>query len=172
MERKEQVEQTVGNGLVDSNASDQYLTFVMDNEEYGIDILAVQEIRGWEKPTKIPNSPRFLKGVMNLRGTIVPIIDLRIKFSLAEVEYTAVTVVIVVKVTQQDKQRTVGMVVDGVSDVYSISPEDIHDSPDLSATQSAFIRGLTSVNEKMVIVLELSKLFDFDELPEASESQS
>jgi purine-binding chemotaxis protein CheW len=144
----------------------------MDDEEYGVDILSVQEIRGWEKPTKIPNSPVYLKGVINLRGTIVPIVDLRIKFGFELVEYTPVTVVIILKINFNGKERTVGIVVDAVSDVYSISPEEIGESPDLSNNENSnFIRGLASVNEKMVIILELNKLLEVDELPDSTKPQ-
>ncbi len=140
---------------------DQYLTFVLDDEEYGVDILSVQEIRGWERATKIPNSPKYVKGVINLRGTIVPIVDLRQKFNLVEVEYTPVTVVIVLKLYFEAGERTVGIVVDAVSDVYSIKEEDIKGSPDISRNKnSQFIKGLATVNEKMVIVLELARLLD------------
>ena len=151
--------------LVESHGEDQYLTFVMDDEEYGVDILSVQEIRGWERATKIPNSPRYLKGVVNLRGTIVPIVDLRIKFNLPEVEYTPVTVVIVLRLKFESGDRTVGIVVDAVSDVYSISEDELKASPDVSnKTNSQFIRGLATVNEKMVIILELSQLLDDEEI--------
>lgn len=157
--------------MVESHGTDQYLTFVMDEEEYGVDILSVQEIRGWEKTTKIPNSPNYLKGVINLRGTIVPIVDLRVKFNLSQVEYTPVTVVIVLKLIFESGDRTVGIVVDAVSDVYSILENEIRESPDVSqSANSQFIKGLANVNEKMVIILELAKLLDDHELPENSES--
>ncbi len=153
--------------VADTHGTDQYLTFVMDDEEYGVDILSVQEIRGWEKTTKIPNSPAYLKGVINLRGTIVPIVDLRVKFSLEDVEYTAITVVIVLKIAFESGDRTVGIVVDAVSDVYSIDENSISDSPDVSGhANNQFICGLANVNDKMVIILELSKLLDDSELPE------
>lgn len=151
--------------MVDSHGVDQYLTFVMDDEEYGVDILSVQEIRGWDKPTKIPNSPNYLKGVINLRGTIVPIVDLRLKFDLEQVEYTPVTVVIVLKLEFDGGDRTVGIVVDAVSDVYSIAEDDIRPSPNISqSVNSSFIRGLANIKEKMVIILELSRLLDEQEL--------
>lgn len=153
--------------LTESDATDQYLTFVMDNEEYGVEILSVQEIRGWEKPTKIPNTPKYLKGVINLRGTIVPIVDLRVRFHLNEVEYTQVTVVIVLKLNDENASRTVGIVVDAVSDVYSIAVNDIRESPDITNTEnSQFIKGLAQVDEKMVIILKLTGLLDDTELAE------
>jgi purine-binding chemotaxis protein CheW len=157
--------------IMESHGTDQYLTFVMDEEEYGVDILSVQEIRGWDKTTKIPNSPNYLKGVINLRGTIVPIVDLRVKFNLEEVEYTPVTVVIVLKLKFDEEERTVGIVVDAVSDVYSIPESDIRESPDVSnANNSQFIKGLASIDEKMVIILELAKLLDEQELIESTVS--
>jgi len=147
--------------IMESDGTDQYLTFVMDDEEYGVDILSVQEIRGWERTTKIPNSPEYLKGVINLRGTIVPLVDLRIRLNLNVVEYTPVTVVIVLKLSFDSGERTVGIVVDAVSDVYSIPEDDIRDSPDLSNNKnSSFIKGLATIDEKMVIILELSQLLD------------
>jgi purine-binding chemotaxis protein CheW len=156
--------------IVESHGTDQYLTFVMDEEEYGVDILSVQEIRGWEKTTKIPNSPNYLKGVINLRGTIVPIVDLRVKFNLESVEYTPITVVIVLKLAFEEGDRTVGIVVDAVSDVYSIVDDEIRESPDVTnSSNSSFIKGLANVNEKMVIILELDKLLDEHELPKNTE---
>ena len=155
--------------VMESHATDQYLTFVMDNEEYGVDILSVQEIRGWEKPTKIPNAPDYLKGVINLRGTIVPIVDLRARFHLEQVEYTQITVVIVLKMLAEGSTRTVGIVVDAVSDVYSIAANDIRESPDITNTDnSLFIQGLANVDEKMVIILQLAGLLDDAELAEIS----
>lgn len=157
--------------MMEGHGTDQYLTFVMDDEEYGVDILSVQEIRGWEKTTKIPNSPEYLKGVINLRGTIVPIVDLRIKFNLPEIEYTPVTVVIVLKLTFETGERTVGIVVDAVSDVHSISEDDIRESPDVSSNHNShFIKGLASISEKMVIILDLAKLLDEEELPQNTEA--
>lgn len=154
-------------GIIETHGTDQYLTFVMDDEEYGVDILSVQEIRGWEKTTRIPNAPNYLRGVINLRGTVVPIVDLRIKFSLEEIDYTPVTVVIVLKLVFDGSERTIGIVVDAVSDVYSIAEDDIRDSPDVSGNSNRqFIKGLANINEKMVIILELAKLIDEDELPE------
>ncbi|WP_411020783.1 chemotaxis protein CheW, partial [Salmonella sp. ZJHZ21_0185] len=96
----------------------QFLTFIMADEEYGVDILTVQEIRSWEEITEIPNAPDYLKGVINLRGTIVPILDLRLRFGLAMIDYGPLTVVIVVKVIFEQNSKIMGMVVDAVSDVY------------------------------------------------------
>ncbi|MFC3034845.1 chemotaxis protein CheW [Pseudoalteromonas fenneropenaei] len=136
----------------------QYLTFLMAGEEYGVDILAVQEIRGWGNATVIPNSPAFVKGAINLRGTIVPIIDLRLRFGIEAVEYGPLTVVIVVKVDFKEHTKTMGIVVDGVSDVYSISDAKAKDVPDFQESKSSqFVDGLVNVGEKMVVLLNLQK---------------
>lgn len=133
----------------------EFLTFTLGDEEYAIDILKVQEIRGYEKPTLIANAPTFIKGVTNLRGTIVPIIDLRIKFNLGKVEYTAFTVVIILNLAG----RVVGVVVDSVSDVIMLTPAEIRPAPDFSATfDTKYIRGLAKHEERMVIVTDIEKL--------------
>lgn len=137
----------------------QYLTFMMADEEYGVDILAVQEIRGWEESTLIPNAPEYIRGVINLRGTIVPIMDLRIRFGLKRVEYSPVTVVVILKVDGPRGVRVMGIVVDAVSDVYTISEQETRKPPELTEDcNSRFIRGLVSVNEKMVILLDVNEL--------------
>ena len=136
----------------------QYLTFIMADEEYGVDILAVQEIRGWEESTIIPNAPEYIKGVINLRGTIVPIMDLRRRFGLPTVEYSPMTVVIILKV-EQPTERVMGIVVDAVSDVYTIAESDTRKAPELTEDDnSVFIDGLVNVNEKMVILLDVESL--------------
>ena len=141
-----------------SQDEQQYLTFIMAGEEYGVDILAVQEIRGWEESTIIPNSPDYIKGVINLRGTIVPIMDLRRRFGLPTVEYSPVTVVIILKV-EHPAERVMGIVVDAVSDVYAISQSDRRKAPELTEdNNSVFIEGLVNVNEKMVILLDVESL--------------
>jgi|UniRef100_UPI0035B44CD1 purine-binding chemotaxis protein CheW len=133
----------------------EYLTFRLDQEEYGIDILKVQEIRGYEKPTRIANAPAFLKGVVNLRGTIVPIVDMRLKFNCAQAEYNSFTVVIILNLGH----RVVGIVVDSVSDVMELAPENIQAAPDVDATiDSSSVVGLGSVGERMLILLDIEKL--------------
>lgn len=158
---------------VDLNAvddNDQYLTFIMADEEYGVDILCVQEIRGWESATPLPNAPPHIKGVINLRGTIVPIVDLRQCFGMSAIEYTAVTVVIVLKVETEKGSRIMGIVVDAVSDVYTLADTEMKGAPDLGdAVNTDYIRGLVSVDEKMVILLEIDKLLSLEELPDLSE---
>lgn len=145
----------------------QYLTFMLAGEEYGVDILRVQEIKGWDHVTKIPNTPEYIRGVINLRGTIVPIIDLRLRFSLEHLEYGATTVVIVVNVlsSENNKERIMGIVVDAVSDVYNIDNADLKDAPDFgTAVDTNFLKGLTTVNEKMVILLDIDHMCNSAEL--------
>lgn len=143
----------------------QYLTFNLAGEEYGIDILKVQEIRGWMPVTKVPNAPVFVRGVMNLRGAIVPVIDLRLRFGLDAVEYTKITVVIVVTVQSDSGSRIIGMVVDGVSDVLNISATDIKSPPDFgTAVHTEFISGLVTIEASMVMLLDVDRLLSIDEM--------
>ncbi len=133
----------------------EYLTFRLDQEEYGIDILKVQEIRGYEPPTRIAHAPTFLKGVVNLRGTIVPIVDMRLKFNCSQAEYNSFTVVIILNL----HKRVVGIVVDSVSDVMELASDNVRSAPDIeSAIDSSCIFGLGSVNERMLILLDIEKL--------------
>ena len=133
----------------------EYLTFRLGEEEYGIDILKVQEIRGYEQPTRIANAPEFIKGVVNLRGTIVPIVDMRLRFNCSNVEYNAFTVVIILNL----RNRVVGIVVDSVSDVMELTPDSIRAAPDIeSAIDASCILGLGSVGERMLILLDIEKL--------------
>lgn len=133
----------------------EYLTFRLDQEEYGIDILKVQEIRGYEQPTRIANASAFIKGVVNLRGTIVPIVDMRLKFNCAQADYNSFTVVIILNL----RDRVVGIVVDSVSDVMELSAENIRSAPDVeSAIDNGCILGLGSVGERMLILLDIEKL--------------
>lgn len=143
----------------------QYLSFALDSEEYGVDILRVQEIRSWEPVSRIPNVPPYEKGVVNLRGSIVPIIDLREKLRIKFTGYTPLTVVVVLQTRDGDKTRTMGVVVDSVSDVITIDKAKIQDAPDFGAKVSnEFINGLVSVNERMVILLDVDKLLKLEEL--------
>ena len=133
----------------------EYLTFRLDQEEYGIDILKVQEIRGYEPPTRIANAPEFIKGVVNLRGTIVPIVDMRLKFNCANAEYNSFTVVIILNL----RNRVVGIVVDSVSDVLELTPDNIKAAPEIeSVVDNNCILGLGSVAERMLILLDIEKL--------------
>lgn len=137
----------------------QYLTFILAGEEYGVDILRVQEIKGWDKATPIPNTPDYIKGVINLRGTVVPIIDLRRRFSLDSIEYGNTTVIMVLKVNGEKGERTMGFVVDAVSDVYTVDKSQLKPAPDFGGSVSAdFIKGLVTVDSKMVILLDIDRL--------------
>jgi len=153
----------------EQDVSDQYLTFIIAQEEYGVDILCVQEIRGWDNATPIPNAPEHVKGVINLRGTIIPVIDLRTCFGLGEVEYTAVTVVIVLKVKNADKDRTIGIIVDAVSDVFSLDAADLKPAPDIGdAHEPSCIKGIANINKKMVVLLEINNLLNQGSMPDFS----
>ncbi|WKB54514.1 chemotaxis protein CheW [Eleftheria terrae] len=133
----------------------EYLTFRLGQEEYGIDILKVQEIRSYEPPTRIANAPSHVKGVVNLRGVIVPIVDLRLRLNTANCEYSAFTVVIVLHVAN----RVVGAVVDGVSDVLEIAPDNVRAAPEIgSAVDAGCITGLAQVGERMLILLDIEQL--------------
>jgi len=135
--------------------SRELLTFTLGTEEYGIDILKVQEIRGYDAVTTIANSPDFIKGVINLRGIIVPIVDMRIKFSLGNVTYNELTVVIILNVAN----RVVGIVVDGVSDVIALSADQIKAAPEFSSSlDMQYITGVGTVDDRMIIVMDIEKL--------------
>jgi purine-binding chemotaxis protein CheW len=144
----EQAENTVA-------TESEFLTFVLGSESYGIDILKVQEIRGYEQPTRIANAPAFIKGVVNLRGTIVPILDMRIKFGLGRAEYDAFTVVIILNVAN----RVVGMVVDSVSDVITLSAEQMKPTPEFGAgLNTDYLMAMGAIDERMLILLDIEKL--------------
>jgi purine-binding chemotaxis protein CheW len=133
----------------------EFLTFRLGDEEYGIDILRVQEIRSYEPPTRIANAPAFIKGVVNLRGVIVPIVDLRLKLGCASAEYNSFTVVIVLNV----KGRVVGAVVDSVSDVLELQGDAVKAAPEMnSAVDLSFITGIGNVGERMLILMDIEAL--------------
>jgi len=143
----------------------EVLSFKLGAEEYGIDILRVQEIRGYEPPTRVANAPEFIKGVVNLRGVIVPVVDMRIRFGLAEVQYNSFTVVIVLNVAG----RTVGMVVDSVSDVMELEPGQVKPAPDFNAAiDTSYITGLGTVRhgdeERMLILMDIEQLMRSPEM--------
>lgn len=151
--------------LITAEGTDQFLTFMLAGEEYGVDILRVQEIKGWDAVTNIPNTPEYIRGVINLRGTIVPIVDLRLRFNMDKMEYGPTTVVIVLKVMSDEKSRIMGIVVDGVSDVYNIPSEEIREAPDFgSGIDTDFVMGLASVEDKMVILLDIDHMLNAAEL--------
>ena len=138
-----------------AGASRELLTFTLGNEEYGIDILKVQEIRGYDAVTTIANAPEFIKGVINLRGIIVPIVDMRIKFKLGNVTYDETTVVIILFVAN----RVLGMVVDGVSDVTTLKPEEVKPAPEFGAgLDTQYLLGLGTLDERMIILVDIEKL--------------
>ncbi len=146
------------------NLIDQYLTFQLADDVYGVEILKVQEIKGWEPARQLPNVPPYIKGVFDLRGVVVPIIDLRERFGLDRVEYTAVTVVIVVSVAGTGGERIIGIVADSVSDVLDVNPEMVRQAPDLGTQiDTRFIIGMV-VTDSMVMLLDVDKLFDYEAL--------
>ena len=143
-------------GSTDSAADvSQFLTFQLEDEEYGLEILRVQEIKGYSKVTPLPNTPREIRGVMNLRGTVVPIIDLRCRFGLTEAEYTRFTVIIVVNVGV----KIVGLVVDAVSDVLNVTAREMVPAPDLGAgVDTSFMTGMARAGERLITLLNVDRL--------------
>ena len=158
----EQMNTVLANAQAGSEcAGNEFLAFTLGQEEYGIDILKVQEIRGYEPVTRIANTPEFLKGVMNLRGIIVPVVDMRIKFNLGEPTYDQFTVVIILNVAG----RVVGMVVDSVSDVTTLSAEQIKPAPEMgSAFDTDYLIGLGTLDERMLILVDIDKLMSSTEM--------
>jgi purine-binding chemotaxis protein CheW len=159
--------------FLDVKSGGEYLSFRLGAEEYGIDILKVQEIRGYDEPTRMANAPSFIKGVVNLRGVIVPIVDLRIKFGLEEVRYDGVTVTIVLNIGQ----RVIGVVVDSVSDVIELQPDDIKPTPEFSgALATEHITGIGTLQHgeqaRMLILMDIEKLMssaDMGLIPEVTQ---
>ena len=148
------------NDAHDGNGS-EYLAFTLGSEEYGIDILKVQEIRGYEAVTRIANAPEFIKGVINLRGIIIPVVDMRIKFNLGEPVYDQFTVVIILNISG----RIVGMVVDSVSDVTTLTPEQVKPAPEMgTAFSSDYMIGLGTIDERMLILVNIDKLMSSEEM--------
>ncbi len=152
---QEQIDQSANN-------TDQVLSFILGHEEYGVDILRVQEIKGWENTTPIPNTPNYVMGVINLRGAVVPIIDLRVRFGLKEITYNETTVVIIVRSEDSaGAQKIIGLVVDGVSDVYTINKKELQIVPEMSGTvQSEYVHGLATINDQLVIILHVDPLIN------------
>jgi len=145
-------------------AGTQYLTCLLADEHYGLNILQVQEIRGWEQVTRVPNSPDYVKGVINLRGTIVPILDLRLRFGLPVEPYSKETVVIVVRAASRcGDERSLGLVVDAVSDVIVARDEDVVGTPEFGASvPTENITGLVSQDGQMIMLLDVSSLLEID----------
>ncbi len=143
----------------------QFLTFRLDEEEYGVEILRVQEIKGYTRVTPIPNAPQEVKGVMNLRGTVVPILDLRTRFGMVSVEYSRFTVIVVVTVGT----KIVGLVVDAVSDVLNLTDDSVAPPPDLGTTaDTSFLTGMARAGDRLVTLLNIDRLVGRDELPQSS----
>jgi len=141
------------------SSGEQFLTFLLEQEQYGVDILCVEEIRSWEHPTKIPNAAEYIKGVINMRGTIVPIVDLRIKFNIGKPEYSETTVVIVLTVEENGKSRTIGFVVDAVSDVLNADEKEIKSAPAFGGyVPQHYVNGLVNVGESVVTLLNVHAL--------------
>ncbi|HSY27896.1 MAG TPA: chemotaxis protein CheW [Burkholderiaceae bacterium] len=141
-------------------AGQEYLAFTLGKEEYGLDILKVQEIRGYETVTRVANAPEFVKGVVNLRGIIVPIVDMRIKFKLGEPTYDQFTVVIILNISG----RIVGMVVDSVSDVITLTPDQVKPAPDMGALNSNYLIGLGTLDERMLILIDIDRLMSSSDM--------
>jgi purine-binding chemotaxis protein CheW len=140
-------------------ASRQYLSFFLGGQEYATDILRVQEIKGWDTVTRVPYSPNYILGVINLRGAIVPVIDPRVRFALDSAPFDAATVVIVVRVAGARGERIVGLVVDAVSDVYSFAADNIQPPPDaVGSVDQMFVLGLAKLEDKLVIILDIERL--------------
>ena len=147
--------------LVSSASAAEYLAFTLGQEEYGIDIQKVSEIRSYETPTRIANAPDFVKGVVNLRGIIVPIVDMRIKFNLGQPTYNQFTVVIILNIGS----RVVGMVVDSVSDVTTLLPDQVKPAPDMGrALDTEYVIGLGTVDERMLILIDIDRLMSSAEM--------
>lgn len=145
------------------SSGEQYLTFTLLAEQYAVDILCVEEIRSWENPTKIPNSPHYVCGVINMRGIIVPIIDLRLKFSIGEPVYTDTTVVIVLTLEAEGTSRTIGYVVDTVSDVLNVESNEIKSAPAFGGcVPPHYIDGLINVADNVVTLLNVSSLHQIE----------
>jgi len=165
---QEAVAATTQIGMSDDN---QYLTFILAGEEYGVDILRVQEIKGWDKVTPIPKTPEYLQGVINLRGAIIPIIDLRSRFEMDKLDYGPTTVVIVLRVQSDDSECIMGIVVDAVSDVYNIPEEDLRQIESNGRTLvTESVRSIATVKDKMVILLDIDHLLNAGELATVNSS--
>ncbi len=139
--------------------STQYLTFLLAGEHYGVDVLTVREIKGWDSVTPIPNAPAFVKGVINIRGAIVPIVDLRIRFGLEPQPYSPTTVVIILRAGSDGMEKTVGVVVDAVSDVYVINDQQRKPAPEFGeVVDTDFVMGLVTIESTMIVLLDIDRL--------------
>lgn len=166
---EEQHKEVLNDNAIDDDegfiaSGEQYLSFLLGEEAYGFNILSVKEIRGWDDATLVPNAPHYMKGVVNLRGTIVPIIDLRIRFDVGEPSYLPTTVVVIVSGSVESSERTMGFVVDAVSDVLNVQDEDLKNAPDFNGTvPTEYIYGLVNSDNSAVTILEVNKLLEMDQ---------
>jgi purine-binding chemotaxis protein CheW len=152
-------------GISAKTEPSQHLTFQLGAEEYGIEILKVQEIRGYAGVTPIPNTPAYILGVMNLRGTVIPVVDLRTRFAMPNQEYNKFTVIVVVTV----RDKVIGLVVDAVSDVLDVLPSQVRERPDLGArADMRFIGGVATIGEKLVVLLDIERLLSEDDIQSAA----
>ena len=141
-------------------ASEQLLTFMVDGQEYGVDILRVQEIRGWTAPMPIPNAPGYIKGVINIRGDVVPIADLRERLGLSSLQYGQTTVVVVLRVQHANRERVMGIIVDAMSDVTNVPLDAIKQPPTFAEIGEApLARGIATFEDKMITILDVDRIF-------------
>jgi purine-binding chemotaxis protein CheW len=144
---------------------DQYLSFDVGREQFAVNILSVQEIRGWKEPTILPNSPMYIKGVLNLRGTIVPVMDLRFRFGFEKASYLDTTVIIILKINENKRERLMGCIVDAVSDVFNLQESEINKIPEYKSTiEAKFILGAISIEERVITLLELDNLLSLEQI--------
>jgi purine-binding chemotaxis protein CheW len=166
-------ELNIAEDLTHLSSVDQYLTFRVGDEDYGVKILSVQEIRGWEMVARVPNTPQYIKGVLNLRGTAVPVIDMRLRMDLKNPKYDNTTVVIVVRAEINGDERIAGIVVDEVSDVMNARTDEIRKTPDFGdRVNTEFISGLVDVGGKMVMLFDVDNFMkhpDIYQQPDESE---
>ncbi len=154
------------NASISENGKGQFLSFTLGGDDYGVDILRVQEIRGWEELRPLPDTPEYVKGVLDLRGTIVPIIDLRIRLNMESVEYHPTTVIIILSVVDEDnKNHMVGAVVDAVSDVLDIDDTEVKMAPSIATRiNDRYLRGMVTRGDRMVVLLDVDLLFKANDL--------
>ncbi|MCK5665187.1 MAG: purine-binding chemotaxis protein CheW [Thiotrichaceae bacterium] len=164
--------QNIVEELTDQSSANQYLTFRIGNEDYGIKILSVQEIRGWETVARVPNTPAYIKGVLNLRGTAVPVIDLRLRMDIIEPKYDITTVLIVVRAEIEGNERIASIVVDEVSDVMNADSNEIKKTPDFGdGVNTEFINGLVDVGGKMLMLFDVDNFMKHSDIYEESGEQ-
>ena len=152
--------------------ADQYLTYTIGEEEYGVKILSVREIRGWEPVARVPNTPSYIKGVLNLRGTAVPVVDMRMRMNISDPSYDSTTVLIVLRAAINDAERVAGILVDSVSDVMNARSQDIRKTPDFGENaDTEFITGLADVDGKMVNLFDVDSFMCYADIYDAPEHQ-